>query len=869
MRLSKYLPRPTVYLPKYVCLNNPRLAIVYHVLFLVTMGTALYQFTAQQRYFGFKEIRGQVSIDALQLRRPTPQLEEDMATDLKSTVCQPVPQPHNYVTGPFNLTNISCAGLCGQPGVAQPCVVPNELFFLETGNRIFLPSFFTEHWDGPGARPDSHRFVPGLGAAPIAFTHRYFVEEPSNHLANGIPKFSGASTTSPGESADSAEILPETTWLTRKHGPILTVMLNEDGSEERRFQPGEPIIMDVGFILNHTRLVEFTGKWARLHLDDLYRRSNVGIVHIPGTGVTVRLTGMSLTINLQYSNINRCDLDGRPIYIKKWVGDVCCMTIVGSRNWEVHQIRSVLKFYPDTGAVTTKTREYHGIRVSFTSQGTFAEINAPSMFDGLTMLLIWSQIPMYVVYYFVIIVLGKLSHIYYRVLHQSISIGEACAGMAARLVSYSSSFLDFCDEKNYGLGRDQMLQRLRVVLCKSKDLDDGEIKMLVNFIHAGMLKKSRDSGKSGNVDMEAFCSACASNEPLSFASLVTVFDQDRKLGLMERLFGDQTISAIRKCKRVFNDELYKESHEVDTGKSTRAGQARHHSNLEMLVSTNRKQAAAFERIRHKFVTTLGLSAETLDKEEEHLFELRRQDLASRGKPEMRPPVKLSSGATYHGDWIGNTRHGYGVETWPDGSTYEGTWEAGRVHGHAIFRQPNGAKYEGQWKCGRQHGAGIHISDNGAKYEGQFQHGMKNGQGTIFLTDGSTYKGEIVDNMMHGPGEYEWIDGKSFTGEWSNNLMHGHGVYQYVEGGMHKGTYEGQYQNNAKNGHGIFRWAEGKTYEGQYLHNKRSGTGVFTMPDGTKITGTWKDGKQHGPGSVTAPNGRVRAARWDMGVLVQS
>jgi len=413
-----------------------------------------------------------------------------------------------------------------------------------------------------------------------------------------------------------------------------------------------------------------------------------------------------------------------------------------------------------------------------------------------------------------------------------------------------------------------MLQRLRVVLSKSENLDDGEIQMLVNFIHSGLLKNSRDSGKKGNVDMEAFCIACASNEPLSFASLVTVFDRDRKLGLLERFFKDQTISAIRKGKFV-SDAMPEECDALDTGKTQRTGQARSHSQLETLVCTNRKQAAAFERIRHKFVTTLGLSAETLDKQEEHLFELRRQDLASRGKAEAQPPVKLSSGATYHGEWIGKTRHGYGIETWPDGSTYEGTWEAGRVHGHAIFRQPNGAKYEGQWKCGKQHGEGVHISENGAKYEGQFQHGMKNGQGSIFLADGSTYTGEVVDNMMHGPGEYEWIDGKSYKGEWSNNLMHGHGVYQYVEDGVHKGTYEGQYRNNAKNDHGIFRWAEGKIYEGQYLNNKRSGTGVFKMPDGTKITGTWKDGKQHGPGCVTAPSGRMRKARWDMGVLVQS
>ena len=37
-------------------------------------------------------------------------------------------------------------------------------------------------------------------------------------------------------------------------------------------------------------------------------------------------------------------------------------------------------------------------------------------------------------------------------------------------------------------------------------------------------------------------------------------------------------------------------------------------------------------------------------------------------------IRFKSGAVYDGEWIGNMRDGFGVQTWKDGARYEGEWK---------------------------------------------------------------------------------------------------------------------------------------------------------------------------------------------------
>ena len=47
-------------------------------------------------------------------------------------------------------------------------------------------------------------------------------------------------------------------------------------------------------------------------------------------------------------------------------------------------------------------------------------------------------------------------------------------------------------------------------------------------------------------------------------------------------------------------------------------------------------------------------------------------------------VKFKNGVVYKGEWKGNVRHGYGVQTWPDGAKYEGNYVDGRKCGQGVL-----------------------------------------------------------------------------------------------------------------------------------------------------------------------------------------
>ena len=48
-----------------------------------------------------------------------------------------------------------------------------------------------------------------------------------------------------------------------------------------------------------------------------------------------------------------------------------------------------------------------------------------------------------------------------------------------------------------------------------------------------------------------------------------------------------------------------------------------------------------------------------------------------------------TGAVYDGEWLGNERCGFGVQTWPDGAEYRGEWRQNTATGKGCFRHCDG------------------------------------------------------------------------------------------------------------------------------------------------------------------------------------
>ncbi|CAJ1383536.1 unnamed protein product [Effrenium voratum] len=178
-------------------------------------------------------------------------------------------------------------------------------------------------------------------------------------------------------------------------------------------------------------------------------------------------------------------------------------------------------------------------------------------------------------------------------------------------------------------------------------------------------------------------------------------------------------------------------------------------------------------------------------------------------PELRPEFFYENGERYAGEWLGNERHGRGVQTWPNGARYEGQFEHNRASGQGIFQFPNGGIYEGQWRSDRAHGHGSYRHFDQASYDGQWRNDKQHGEGVELWPDGARFEGQHREGQKSGKGKLSWPDGSSYEGNFDSNTLHGEGVY---------------------------RWSDGKEYSGQWAKDRMSGAGCFTWPDGRVYTG---------------------------------
>ena len=76
--------------------------------------------------------------------------------------------------------------------------------------------------------------------------------------------------------------------------------------------------------------------------------------------------------------------------------------------------------------------------------------------------------------------------------------------------------------------------------------------------------------------------------------------------------------------------------------------------------------------------------------------------------EERGEVHFKNGATYTGQWLGNMKHGYGVQVWKDGAKYEGHWRFNKACGHGKFWHVDGDVFEGEWLDDKANGYGVYV-----------------------------------------------------------------------------------------------------------------------------------------------------------------
>lgn len=143
---------------------------------------------------------------------------------------------------------------------------------------------------------------------------------------------------------------------------------------------------------------------------------------------------------------------------------------------------------------------------------------------------------------------------------------------------------------------------------------------------------------------------------------------------------------------------------------------------------------------------------------------------------------------YEGEWANDLMNGQGKFTWDDGKVYVGAYKDDTRHGYGIMTWPLGDSYEGYWANDKFNGFGKHELAKGQMYVGQFKDGLYHGEGQLLTQIGDSYMGHWHMNLRQGKGTYKGADGSLYSGEWRHNLKHGEGVETENDGTQHAGRW---------------------------------------------------------------------------------
>lgn len=428
-----------VYFPQYVTVNNPRLACLFWIVTLVVGGYACYQFIGGRRYEIKKLPEGEIQICSQKCRMAT--MPTAAAGDNSYCVATKNFDP------PY--TNVTCIPACsGSTG--WPCISQDEAVQYNP-STVFIPTFIQEstYWEPselvgggwcqyPGYKV-THKdqvctktlnyFVPNVAKQTVQFHHKFNVALPTSTLFGNLPD----------EVGNSAEDLK-------------TVLLDAKGEKKKEFAGGQTISMTVAEMLEAAGISEVgKGLGDNVKLDAEYERKAGGVKG--AIKPTPRLTGLQLTFELGYTNEGSCRLNLETDKISVSEDKVACLAIKARRQWTQTELSNVLSLQG-----TSISRKYSGILIDFHVHGSFKFRDWSRIFRGVTTIVIWLGIPIWVLYFFALYFLGQLSVIYNRVIHQELSLSTACVGLASRLISHTSAFADVADQPD-GLSKQRLLER--------------------------------------------------------------------------------------------------------------------------------------------------------------------------------------------------------------------------------------------------------------------------------------------------------------------------------------------------------------------------------------------------------------------------
>jgi len=597
---QRNMPRLAVYMPKYIALSNDRLSISYWGFVGFVAVAIVYYFLSNNKYLVDKEPNAKIGLCGARCALSASELDEMMVADARLCV-DPAQQPGklNYYRINASAEGASeryatsvCARRCGNgTTLSDMCLQPSDIVQTDI-DTVFIPTFYAETTLTRGrssacplggtplanglCRKQGQYWVPGVLDVSVTFSHEFSIEpdETSPIFPSSVKSGHSMSPSAAGFGDG-----------------LKTVVYDFEGNVVKEFAPGATVSLTVEQLLSAATWDDGIGRPGPGKLDEPYSRPNAGVHrnHDPAcaganghgcpvdTDATVRLTGVSVMVDLYYTDKGFChhyDMD-KDIDVD-WDGPLCCSFVHAERLWTGRET-----LYPIGVHGAVRYRRQQGVRVAFRTMGKVSFFDLTSVLQNITVGIVWIQIPLLLVYLFSIFCLGQLSAVYGHVIHQELKLADACKGLAARLISHSAAYMDLQDTRE-GISKGRLLHRFQKILESNTNIDDQEVAKFVDFVFEGMKSMSSKPDKVFNDDpsitMQEYCTACVTNEPLGFNSLVQIFDKDRKVGCFERCFLDRSVVSVTEAAKSDG----RDSEDFTSYNNVNA--VRYHSQLEMALT---------------------------------------------------------------------------------------------------------------------------------------------------------------------------------------------------------------------------------------------------------------------------------------------
>jgi len=556
---AKCCPGLAVYMPKYVCLHSPRLSLLYNLLMLMCALGLAYYVIMNNKFVKTSPPTGKVALCGMRCEALPDAMDTLMTAGESACTTAAAGLTYAHSSGSV-YSDISCVKRCNNT-VAPSCVHRDELVRVSS-ESAFIPTFYRETYLAPkasgvacpsgmaanaaGTQCNSTQdyFVSGADKAPVNFDVEFVVKAIEESVLNYITTakdrkgHTGAFTSQGWEDGFKVMLFSAKDLATKSKDDTYPVV--------KTWLQGQRISITLEELLQSAWYSSLDADGA-LSIDGAYADSALGVDAgglLPGP--PLRLTGAKVAINLYITDTGKCEVfdtlrerkDFKHIKVD-YSGPAACMTVAVNRMWTSRE-----EVIPMSNDGSTRLRTVNGVDVTFSVHGAFESPDEEAVITNITVIFVWVQIPLLLVTWFAISCLGCISEIYSNVINEKLNVAQAVYGLACRIISHSGAYMDIKDQKT-SLTKNRILDCFRAILQDNDDIDEMEMARFVDFVFEGLQTYNQDPHADVNgITIQEFTTACSSNEPLSFASLVKLLDKDRVPGRLENFFMDEEVKKM-------------------------------------------------------------------------------------------------------------------------------------------------------------------------------------------------------------------------------------------------------------------------------------------------------------------------------------